>query len=124
MESGVLIHVEGSWAHTEFGSSLEITGSEGMLVENLSDSMPLTLNERSGPGMLPAVAVPDMSLQRSSYERELLHFTKCLLSGEEPEVTAYDAMKAIAIARAAIQSAQTGVPVKLNAEEVQSLDSE
>lgn len=113
MHSGVLVHLEASWAHTEFGSSLEIAGSGGMLVEHLADSMPLSIHRRSGPGLPPAVAVPEMSLRNNSYELELRHFADCLLRGEEPEVTAYDAMKAVELAEAAVLSARTGRPVTL-----------
>ncbi|TLS52419.1 Gfo/Idh/MocA family oxidoreductase [Paenibacillus antri] len=117
MRSGAIAQLEGSWAHTEFDSSFELSGTGGMLVEHMADSAPLRLHARSGPGKPQAVAVPDMSLSRNSYELELAHMTDCLLDGAEPIVSARDAAKALEIARAAVESARTGRPVALVREE-------
>ncbi len=117
MRSGAIAQLEGSWAHTEFSSSFELSGTGGMLVEHMADSAPLRLSARSGPGEPQPVAVPDMSLARNSYELELAHMTDCLLDGTEPIVSATDAVKALEIARAAVESARTGRPVALAREE-------
>ncbi|WP_309119390.1 Gfo/Idh/MocA family oxidoreductase [Paenibacillus sp.] len=113
MRSGAIAHLEGSWAHTEFASSFELSGTGGMLVEHMADSAPLRVYARSGPGVPQPVAVPDMCLSRNSYELELAHMTDCLLDGTEPIVSARDAAKALEIARAAVESARTGRPVTL-----------
>jgi len=117
MRSGAIAHLEGSWAHTEFSSSFELSGTAGMLVEHMADSMPLRTYARSGPGEPQAVAVPDMSLRRNSYELELSHLTECLLDGAEPIVSAGDAAKALEVAWAALESARTGRPVAIRRKE-------
>jgi len=113
MRSGAIAHLEGSWAHTEFSSSFELSGTGGMLAEHMADSAPLRMHARSGPGEPQAVAVPDMSLRRNSYELELEHLTGCLLDGTEPIVSANEAAKALEVARAALESAGSGRPVAI-----------
>lgn len=113
-EDGMIALVEGSWAHTEFNSSFEIAGTNGMLAENMASSTPLALRlhpDRKQPES--GVIVPELVVGRSPLEKELAHFVRCLTTGSEPLVTAFDGYKAVEIAEAAIASARTGETITL-----------
>lgn len=119
MTDGTIAHVEGSWMHTSFRTTYEITGDKGMISYDSREAAPLVVSVRdndssSGSG---GVAVPESPLSKGPYERELEHFADCLLTGKAPIVTPYDAMKAVEISRAAIKSANLGEPVELVDEE-------
>jgi predicted dehydrogenase len=111
--SGVIAHVEGSWAHADFRSSLEVSGTKGMLVEDIADSAPLTVVKRGEAQAAAGVVVPEMTLNRNSYELELMHFADCLRNGTSPLITPQDALRAVELARAAMVSVETGRPVML-----------
>ncbi|WP_411860603.1 Gfo/Idh/MocA family oxidoreductase [Paenibacillus sp. UASWS1643] len=49
----------------------------------------------------------------TAYDRELSHFIQCIQSGSQPEVTLQDACIASKIARAALESAHSGLPVNM-----------
>lgn len=111
--SGVIAHVEGSWAHESFATRFEIAGSGGIIdFDSVKDkSMSLTLrNPQSQAG---GVYVPESPLAQSPYTRELQHFLTCLETDTEPLVSAEDAYKAVEISVAALRSMETGQPVEL-----------
>ncbi|QHW33696.1 Gfo/Idh/MocA family oxidoreductase [Paenibacillus rhizovicinus] len=115
MEDGTIALVEGSWAHTEFNSSFEITGTGGMIVENMANNAPLLLRQRSGLQQSEGgVIVPELIANKSPLQKELEHFVRCLETGSESLITAYDGFKAVEIAEAAIASARTGESVTLS----------
>ena len=114
MSSGVLVHIEGSWAHTDFESGFEISGSKGMLVEKMADSMPLALGLRAEPGMAAPVAVPELTLNQNSYELQMAHIVDCMLRDTKPLLNPFDAMKAVELSEAATISARTGQPFLLS----------
>lgn len=117
MADGTIAHVEGSWAHAMFRTTFEIAGADGMLEHDSRTSTPLTVSQRGAKvAAAQGVAVPESPLAEGPYERELRHFAECLLTGSEPIVTAYDALKAVEIAQAALKSAETGEVVTLKAE--------
>ncbi|GGH80069.1 putative dehydrogenase [Pullulanibacillus pueri] len=115
MEDGTIAHVEGTWAHATFHTSFELTGDKGMVVHDSAVSAPLSvsLHHNEGDASKNGVAVPESPLNENPYLRELKHFAHCILTGSEPIVTAYDALKAVEISQAALESAKTGQPVVL-----------
>lgn len=112
-ECGTIAHVEGSWAHTDFRSSFEIAGTEGMIVEDGMESAPLLTYRHSKSSETQGVIVPETTLARNPYELELEHFAACILNDAEPIVTAQDALYAVELADAAIASAKSGQPIWL-----------
>jgi predicted dehydrogenase len=119
MMDGTIAHVEGSWAHSAFTSKFEIAGDKGMLVENMADSTPLQVHTRSSHGKNQQdVIVPEVLLHKNPVQRQLEHFADCLMNGKQPIVTAYDGLKAVEIARAALLSIETGQPVEIRHSEV------
>jgi UDP-N-acetylglucosamine 3-dehydrogenase len=114
-EDGVIAHVEGTWAHPSFRTSFEIAGDKGMIVHDSRDSAPLSLQLRAheDKGVDPGVAVPESPLHKDPYQRQLEHFSRCLMTGARPIVTAHDALKAVEISQAALKSASSGKPVEI-----------
>lgn len=113
-KSGVIAHVEGSWAHQSFTTKFEFAGEHGIIEHDSSKSVPVVFEGRSKNNASAGVAVPESPLKDSPYYTELHHFITCIESGEEPIVTAEDAYKAMEIALSALKSIETGREVVLN----------
>lgn len=113
-QSGVIAHVEGTWAHEGFAMKLEIAGRTGVLDFDSSRDKPLVTANRRKSDSIAGVAVPESPVMDSPYYKELRHFITCIETDTESLVTAEDAYKAMEIALAAIESMQTGRPVRLN----------
>lgn len=113
LASGVIAHVEGSWAHDRnFASSLEVAGSEGVLHFDSTNVVPLWQEGVSDEQRM-GVAIPESPAHTSPYDRELAHFVDVLQHGGEPRVQFADALAAMDIAFAAMKSAKIGEPVYL-----------
>jgi predicted dehydrogenase len=115
-KSGVLSHVTGSWAHTGgFRTTFEICGDAGMIAHDSALTAPLTVSLRQAEPGKSGVAVPEspMAPFDDPYYRELRHFTDCVLTGKQPEITLDDARAAVEIAEAALKSIETGEPVEI-----------
>jgi predicted dehydrogenase len=106
-ESGAVATVTGSWAQPAqrpFSFAFDIAGEDGLLEYDNDDAANLTFYDdetgvrRGERGINP-------------YREELDHFLDCVESGATPEVTATDAVEAVRISLAAIESAETGEPV-------------
>ncbi|MBI2352270.1 MAG: Gfo/Idh/MocA family oxidoreductase [Deltaproteobacteria bacterium] len=112
-KNGVIAHVEGSWAHPGgFGTKLEIAGDKGMIHFNSREDSPLNLkvkDAKTGAG----VAVPESPLKESPYTLELKHFVNCVQNNKEPEITGEDALAALEVSLAAIESIKSGEAVTL-----------
>ncbi|WP_053365850.1 Gfo/Idh/MocA family protein [Bacillus sp. FJAT-27245] len=114
-ESGVIAHVEGSWAHQTFSSQFEFAGKKGILEYDSLKEEPVLLSVRQSAEEIGGVAVPQSPLKKSPYRIELEHFLNCIKTNETPIVTAEDAYKAMEISAAALQSLKTGLPVPVAA---------
>ncbi len=122
-QSGVIAHVEGSWAHEGFSTRFEFAGSQGILEEDSRYTAPLWVHERAsaatgraadgGGAAAGGVAVPLSPVFVNPYEAEIDHFIRVIRGEETPRVTAMDAYEALRIALACAESAQTGRPVAL-----------
>jgi predicted dehydrogenase len=116
-ESGVIGHMEASWAFPpgNFRTRLEITGDEGLLeVDNL-DTGPISVTLKQDSSRATGVPVPEspMSPEDDPYYRELEHFLTCLETGQDFLVSPEDGLETLRIALAAIHSLETGKPVAL-----------
>ncbi|MFM9278223.1 Gfo/Idh/MocA family protein [Paenibacillus jiagnxiensis] len=112
-QSGVIAHVEGTWAHESFAMSFEIAGKNGVLQFDSARDNPVTAVSRNGVQGRPGVAVPESPLREGTYYRELKHFMDCIATGNEPQITAEDGLEALRISLAALESMETGKPVTL-----------
>lgn len=115
-KSGVIAHVEGSWAHERFSTQYEFAGKNGIIEYDSLKEEPVLLSLKQSNETKAGVAIPQSPLKNSPYFIELEHFLTCLKTNETPTVTAEDAYKALEISVAALQSLKTGVPVYLNQE--------
>jgi myo-inositol 2-dehydrogenase/D-chiro-inositol 1-dehydrogenase len=96
-----------------YDQRLEVLGSNGLLkVENRA---PTALEIADGEAV--AQDKPHyFFLERyaEAYRLELDHFISCVATGTEPSVAARDGLEALRLAEAALQSSQTGQPVRLD----------
>jgi predicted dehydrogenase len=112
MKSGLIASVIGTWAHPSgFQVKAEICGSGGMVQYDSADAPMRALKRQTGSG--PSMVVPESPVSESPYLREWRDFHAWLQTGAMPRVTALDALRAVEMAEAALQSAKTGQPVSL-----------
>jgi predicted dehydrogenase len=107
--SGAITHLTASWARTgvPFRTSFELAGSEGML-EYATDQRAAL---RTAPPELARSA--GMMLDEDPWTAELREFLAAMRGGPAPRVSADDGRAALAIALAAVESAETGRAVEL-----------
>lgn len=114
--SGAISHVEGSWAFPPptFRTRFEIAGSGGLIVfDSPSAAAIVTYLHRPSGGERVEVPLPRSPLLESPYATQLRTFANALAGGPEPPVTAADALAAVQIATAAIESAHRGSAIEL-----------
>ncbi|NLF01930.1 MAG: Gfo/Idh/MocA family oxidoreductase [Anaerolineales bacterium] len=118
-KNGAIGHIEGSWAFPAgaFHTAFEIATDQGMIEYDSLNPAPLTVTVK--PTDAPQAAGHTQSLSPLAewddpYYQELAHFLDCLDSGEEFRVTAHDALEAVRVSLAAIESMRTGQPVELD----------
>src|SRR6266540_4283330 len=109
--SGAIGHIEGSWAFPagNFRTSIELAGTEGLLVHDSDDAQPLDVRYHSGeaPAGAPVIGHP-APLDDDPYYQEFQHFLDALDSGAAFLVKPHDALAALRVALAAIESQRTG----------------
>ena len=112
--SGVIAHVEGSWAQPGgFSTTVEIAGKRGLLTYSSDDSVPLVIHKKSADGTTDSLPVSQSPTAVDPYRSELQHFISCLEEGHKPEVTPEDGLEAVRIADAALRSITSQEPVPL-----------
>ena len=108
-ESGAIAHAEGSWADTgDFRTSFDIAGSGGLLRHDSTQMSTLTIQHRAGDEGQAPVQVPSSPAAKSPYMLEDEHFVQCVITGEEPAITGDEALDAVEVALAALQSNDAG----------------
>ena len=117
-ENGVIAHVVADWSKpvgAQFTTKMEIVGTEGLLDYDSSKSMPMNIIlESQGEGEDKGVAVPESPLypRSSPYAKEIIDFIEALEKGQEPPVSSEEALRALNIAIAAMESMKKGCAVK------------
>ncbi len=114
--SGALSHIAGAWAYPPpaFRTHLEIAGERGLIEFDSEDTAPIqNLIIKSGSSDAPDVGLPASPVSESPYTTQIKEFYEALANGKTPRVSATDGLIAVQIAEAAIQSAHTGQPIKL-----------
>lgn len=118
LRNGAIAHVEGSWAYplgSVFGSTFEIVGTKGQLEFDSRASVPVRKHILTEGSEKIFTDSPVFS-REEPYTAELREFISCIEEGREPSVSARDAIKALKISTAAIESAKTGEAVTLGGE--------
>ncbi|MGD9495187.1 MAG: Gfo/Idh/MocA family protein [Armatimonadota bacterium] len=104
-ENDVIAHCEGSWADLGlFRTSFDIAGSDGLLQHDSTHMPTLTVQRRGGEEGPAAVQVPESPAAKSPYLLEDEHFVRCVLSGEAPAISGEEALAAVRVALAALES--------------------
>jgi predicted dehydrogenase len=122
-ESGAISHIAGAWAYPPptFRTGLEIAGEQGLIQFDSDETAPIRNLIMQPGGEAPDVAMPSSPLAESPYLTELKAFYQALREDRPARVSAEDGLEAVRIARAAIESIQTGAAVALESgEEVRS----
>jgi predicted dehydrogenase len=112
-KSGVIAHVEGSWAHSGFFTTFEAAGSEGLIYFDSRTASPIRIFVKTQAEGKAAVEVPESPVNVSPYLMEIEHFVECVVEDKEPEITGQDALEAVRIGLAALESIKNGKPVTL-----------
>ena len=113
-KSGVISHTEATWArHGAFRTYYDIAGDAGLLTHDSRQLAPLNIDLRETAEGKVGVQVPASPVPVNPYYLELEHFAQCIETGKPLSITPYDALKAVEICLAALQSIETGKPVTL-----------
>ena len=111
--SGVISHVEGTWAHSDgFRTQIEVSGDKGILEQN-SLHPPVYRLRRDETEARVAVPVPESPVAISPYTAELAELLAYVTGGPEARVSIEDGLAALEISEACWRSAETGLPVTL-----------
>ena len=114
-KNGAISHVEGSWAYPQpmFRTQLEIAGDNGLIQFDSGQMAAIGLHLHQTGSEAPDVPLPSSPLSEGPYTTQIKSFYEHLANDAPVRVTAVDGYKALQIALAAIQSAQTGQPVEI-----------
>ena len=116
--SGAITQLTGSWAYASptFRTSLEIAGAHGLVEYDSERSQPILpfLHARPDSGQ-GAVGISKSLSREDPFREQLRDVAGALRTGGEPRVTARDAIEAVRIGVAAIESARTGRAVTVTA---------
>jgi UDP-N-acetylglucosamine 3-dehydrogenase len=109
--SGVIGYVEGSWSYPGgFRTTLEISGSGGLVRHDSRQGAPLRFElfptESAGAG----VAIPSGGLHEDPYMTQMRDFAQWMMGGSQPRCSGEDALEALRISLAALESIRTGHP--------------
>lgn len=103
-ENGCVGHVETTWMDPSgFRVTLEVCGSEGMIEYDSRNVASLRIHDAAGSRQESNLFPTD-----DPFYRELRAFVDAVASGSEMPVAPIDGMRAVAVARAAIESAKSG----------------
>jgi predicted dehydrogenase len=111
--SGAIGYVEGSWAWPGgFRTTLEVSGSGGLLRHDSRRTAALAFELfPAEAGARAGVAVPSGGLHEDPYATQMRDFAQWLMGGAAPRSSGEDALEALRIGLAALESIRTGKPV-------------
>lgn len=115
-ESGVVSHVEGTWADPGgFSTTFEIAGDAGLLTHDSRRAAPLLQTRRTPTEKAGGVTLPSSPVAANDdpYYRQLLSFTQSIRENTPLAVRPEEARDAVAVAVAALESARTSRAVSL-----------
>lgn len=110
-ESGTVAHVEASWSHAAFRTTVEIAGERGMIQYDSEQAAAIRLDH-------PAIDDQPLSVTRrysdtlGPWRDQLRHFVDRLGDGKPFLVTGEDGVRAVDLALAVQSSIESGQPVR------------
>lgn len=113
--SGAIGHIEGGWCYPPglFRTKIEAAGNGGLIEWSSDSSAPITSYFQARPGEVAEVGLPLSPLEVDPYTAIVHHFYNAVLHDTPFAITPEDALAALRIGLAAIESAQTGKPISL-----------
>jgi len=113
--NGAISHLAGAWAYPPptFRTRFEISGDRGMIEFDSQATSPIENLTVRPHAEAPDVGLPSSPVRENPYTAEIKEFYAAITEGKMPRVTAEDAVAAVQIAAAAVQSAQSGEVVYL-----------
>jgi myo-inositol 2-dehydrogenase/D-chiro-inositol 1-dehydrogenase len=114
--TGAIGHVEGGWAYPPplFRTKLEVAGETGLIEWESDNSAPLNIYLKAQPGQTADVGLPLSPLNEDPYTTMIKSYYDALIHNKNFSVTPHDALAALQIALAAIESVHSGQPVTLS----------
>jgi myo-inositol 2-dehydrogenase/D-chiro-inositol 1-dehydrogenase len=114
MQGGTLVHVNSSFRATYgYDQRIEAFGEKGMIVSRNHQPTGLERYDASGIRQDPLLRF-FIERYAASYVRELADFVDAVSTGRAPSITLDDGRRALALADAAVESARTGQPVRID----------
>jgi predicted dehydrogenase len=116
--NGAIGHIESSWAYPPggFRTGFEIAGDQGIVEFDSLAPAPLTVIRKPAE-LVETACMPEaynpLAPWDDPYYLELDHFLKCLDTGQDFLVSPEDALQAVKVALASLESMQTGQSVAL-----------
>jgi len=113
-ENGAVGHVESTWMRLPtlpFTAAFELAGDEGLVEYDTGEVEPVAIRDADRVHVPTDPVGHDVPLARDGYRTQLDHFFDCVRGDEDPLVTVDDAIEALRLSLAAIESAETGLPV-------------
>lgn len=113
-ENGVIGHVESTWMRLgsmPFTAGFELAGDGGLVEFDTGEIEPIEICTDDGVHVPTDPVGHDVPLRADGYHRQLEHFFECVRDDAEPAVTVRDAIAALRLSLAAIESAEAGRPV-------------
>ncbi len=108
LDSGAVAHVEATWMDPSgFRTTFEVCGSGGMIHHDSRQTASVRVHTEGG-----SVSEAPLAPHDDPYFLEIRAFLESVWRKERPPVTLEDGFAACAIALAALESAQTGLPVR------------
>jgi UDP-N-acetylglucosamine 3-dehydrogenase len=112
--SGVVSHIEGSWAHFDrFRVSVEVSGDRGLIEFDNSKTVALSFVYKGAGEEAPTCEVPYTPLLEGPCLAELRHFIDCIRQDTVCRVSPMDGLRAVEIALAALESIRTGRVIEI-----------
>lgn len=108
--NGAVVNLEGHWGDPgNFRTSAEFAGSGGVIRADSENSKSITIRKAALDSKGNRFAeIPESPSVHSPYYLELEHFIHCIREDSNPTVTPEDARRALIVANAARESADTG----------------
>ncbi len=112
-ESGVIAHVEGTWADPGgFATTFDIAGDNGLLTHDSRRAAPLVKSLRASGGdgapSITTLSLNPLAPDDEPYFRQIAAFAQSVADNVAPAVTPQDARAAVAVAAAARRSLASG----------------
>ena len=110
--SGAMGYAEGSWSYPSgFRTTLEISGSDGLLRTSSRSSTPLTYEMFPAADAQAGVALPVGGSEETPYITQMRDFVRWFGGGPAPRCSPIEALEALRIGLAALESVRTGKPM-------------